>query len=446
MVDPFSNIEESFKNAFEHWDAPHSASEMNAGWDQVSHHLPQVPHTPSAGHAAGHIAGGAGKIIAITAGIGAAVITTVAVLYNIYVKPVQTNQNNNGKSPAITEQSEPGSNPSGNPKENSSTVKSNKVTTTDKAGKYNGGVSQTPSLQNNSITSPINPFGPALSNKGIENFAQQKSTTSNNIINPVQPKTQSSVSQVQAMKLFLSDTIVCTGVKVTASSNMSYPGVTLEWGDGNWNDFTGQNVHSYIHSGTFRAHLTIDSFTVDRMITVLTTPKARFTVTQSEKMNYSFNNSSSNASSYSWNYGDNDGYEPGYYANHAYGDTGHYEVQLVAINSTGCTDTAVQYINVRQFSEPDVTSNFITPNGDGNNDDVGVTIEGETSFQFTIMDATGHKVFQTSDKNKLWGGQNQFTGEECKQGDYYYTITYSFNQNSPPKPKTGTIRLIRSKN
>src|ERR1017187_949039 len=88
MADQFSHIEEAFKNAFEHWDAPHTPAAMNSGWEQVSHQLPHVPttHAPSAGHAVQHVAGGVGKMIGF-GGLGAAVVTSAIVLYNIYVKP-----------------------------------------------------------------------------------------------------------------------------------------------------------------------------------------------------------------------------------------------------------------------------------------------------------------------------------------------------------------------
>ena len=438
MADPFSHIEESFKNAFEHWEAPHSSAEMNAGWDQVANHLPQVPQTPATGNGVGHIVGGAGKIAWIT-GISAAVVAAVSVLYNIYVKPVKPSMNEDGNKPA-TEQSKPDLNTGSGQAENNSTSKTEKANTNQKPGQTNGGVLQ---LQdNNPKILPLTPFG-SVASQGFGTLLSQNTLTNNST---VQPKPQSTKDKIQSMRLFLSDTLVCTGVSVSASSNISYPGVTIEWGDGNWNDFFGQNTHVYAHPGTFRAHLTIDSIRADRMITVLSTPKARFTVTKGEKLTCSFGNTSLNANRYSWNYGDEDGYEPGYYANHTYRDTGRYEVRLVAINSTGCTDTAVQLVNVRQFSEPSLTTNGITPNGDGKNDETGVNIEGETYFQFTIIDESGQKVFQTNDKNKHWGGQNQFTGSECKAGQYYYTITYSFNQNAAPKTKPGQITLIRSKN
>jgi len=444
MANPFSNIEETFKNAFEHWEAPHSPAEMNAGWNRVANHLPHIPggHAPSAGHVAGHVAGSVGKIIGFT-GLGAAVITSAAVLYNIYVKPVKPTPGESVKPSSKTEQVKPEAKPTVDQGQKNTVLAYPSVSNGKVRKNSNEFVSGQPQNDYSKI-SAANPFSPAPV-QGIED-PQKQNTVPENINKPVAPKTQTATNQVQYMKLFLSDTVVCVGVPVSASSNVSYPGVVIEWGDGKWNQFSGENVHTYSRAGVFRAHLTIDSIRADRIITVLATPKARFTVNQAGKLECSFNNTSVNANNYDWNYGDGSADEQGFYPSHAYDDTGRYEVRLVAIGSSGCADTSVQYINVQKFTEPGITSNAITPNGDGLNDDVGVNIEGETSFQFTIADATGQVVFQTSDKSRAWGGQNQFTGSECKAGIYYYTIKYSFKGNPAPKPKQGSINLIRSKN
>src|SRR6185437_16872555 len=213
------------------------------------------------------------------------------------------------------------------------------------------------------------------------------------------------------MKLFLSDSIVCMGVEISASSNVSIPGVLIEWGDGSWDYFNGKNVHTYTRSGYFKAHLTIDSTTAYRNIIVVASPKAKFIAHPAGNLNYSFDNKSLSGKSYDWDFGDGSPIEAGYYPNHTYADTGIYKVRMVTYSSTGCTDTTYQNITVQPYSEPKITTDIITPNGDRMNDDVAVNVEGEISFQFTIMDeVTSQVVFQTTDKNKHWNGQNQRTG------------------------------------
>ena len=244
------------------------------------------------------------------------------------------------------------------------------------------------------------------------------------------------------MKLFLSDTLICVGTTVKSSSNITNPNLVIEWGDGNWNYFSGENIHTYTRAGVFRAHLTIDSLRTDRIVRVLETPKAKFTAAQSDNFYVQVENRSQNANSYIWNFGDGTGDENGFFAKHTFTDSGRYKIRLIAMNATGCTDTSYQYITVQHLMTPEISSNVITPNGDGKDDDVGVNIEGEYYMLFTISD--GSKiVFQTTDKRQQWNGKNQSTGEDCKAGRYYYSISYSFRKNGDIKVLPGMITLIR---
>jgi len=442
MTDSFSNIEESFKNAFEHWEAPHSPSEMNAGWNQVSAHLPQVPgaHAASAGQAAGHVAGSVGKIIGFS-GLGAAVVASAVVLYNIYVKPAKSVTDINSNIPVKTEQNRPESKTDVNQNQHSINInsgsdkrieKGNTRSNNEHASSNNAGAAV------NYVTAPQNmPPAVAAATQPSQNNAADFTRSG------IPIKQQPSKNTAQGMKLYLSDTVVCVGVPIVSGSNVSNPNIVIEWGDGKWNYFSGQNAHAYAHAGTYRAHLTIDSLRADRFVTVLETPKAKFLAIQSDNFYVRADNRSQNAATYIWNFGDGTGDENGYMARHTYTDSGRYKIRLIALNPTGCADTSYQYITVQHILVPEISTNIITPNGDGKNDDVFVKTEGEYAMTFTIFDANQNKVFQTTDKNVHWTGKNQFTGAECKTGIYFYSIIYSFRQNGDTKPITGQITLKR---
>jgi gliding motility-associated-like protein len=115
----------------------------------------------------------------------------------------------------------------------------------------------------------------------------------------------------------------------------------------------------------------------------------------------------------------------------------------VSYNAGGCADTFTQLVALKDFTDPHLSTNVITPNGDHYNDDVYVNIQDETSFELVIYDRTGNPVFRSKDKNVHWDGKNTFNGSDCLPGTYYYSLTYSFRSNSEPHVKNGAITLIR---
>ena len=41
-----------------------------------------------------------------------------------------------------------------------------------------------------------------------------------------------------------------------------------------------------------------------------------------------------------------------------------------------------------------------------------------------IFNRWGEKVFESTDKNSTWNGQNRNTGSDCPAGTYYYIVKY----------------------
>jgi gliding motility-associated-like protein len=436
MGNSFNNIDEAFKNAFQHAEAPFSPSDLHADWTKVSN---QIPQTPAPHNPAPHIGpqAGLGKIIGFS-GIGAAVIATVVILYSIYVKPVHKDTVSN--KPVAEKQVIMNQNPGtdqNNPSKQPGTIalnNGNAFTGADKGKTGYATRDNNPQVQTTPGTSPtVN--NPVQDNPPF--YLNNNNGSSDNSIKPKKPL-------VQLLTLDLAAYTLCAGQPVTAMVNGNSAPVFVNWGDGLTSTGSGNINHTYINGGKFYIEVSDGHSTANRTVSVAAKPKARFTAFQFDKLKCKFSNKSTQASAYTWIFGDGSAEEHGYNAeDHTYPDTGRYLVRLVATNAGGCNDTFSQLITVSNIPEPQVSFQAITPNGDGIHDDFYVNIQDETYFMLTIVDRTGQIVFQASDKNRHWDGKNQKTGADSPEGSYYYSVTYSYKNNGEPRTIQGAIYLKR---
>ena len=73
------------------------------------------------------------------------------------------------------------------------------------------------------------------------------------------------------------------------------------------------------------------------------------------------------------------------------------------------------------------------------NDYFEVETDGETVYEFTVFTRAGIRVFHSSSPRIFWDGRS-LSGEELKQGIYYYTIEEVGNETHE---QAGTIYLFR---
>jgi gliding motility-associated-like protein len=86
--------------------------------------------------------------------------------------------------------------------------------------------------------------------------------------------------------------------------------------------------------------------------------------------------------------------------------------------------------------------NAFSPNGDGINDELQITVFGKTWVQhFVIFDRWGEKVFEANGIIPAWNGN--FKGVPQPAGVYVYELTYFSGNESEGKQLSGTITLIR---
>lgn len=194
--------------------------------------------------------------------------------------------------------------------------------------------------------------------------------------------------------------------------------------------------------------------TVTREIVVVDPlPVALYDSARSGEGRFEFNHASEFVENYTWiAYEDDEGnvikkerdYEDSSSANNFNvdyeTDTGTFMVVLIG-ESGECQNVDTLFIQNTYRIEKYVP-NVFSPNGDGANDELLITIEGEIYYDLTIFNRWGRKVFESSDKEIVWDGTNMNDGSTCTEGTYYYVFSYQFRIGER-QTESGTITLFR---
>ncbi|MCW3123634.1 MAG: gliding motility-associated C-terminal protein [Flavipsychrobacter sp.] len=116
-------------------------------------------------------------------------------------------------------------------------------------------------------------------------------------------------------------------------------------------------------------------------------------------------------------------------------------IQIKAIDSFGCADSATyRYKDIQyccKFSYP----NAFTPNNDGVNDGFRIISYGNlVEYKLAIYNRWGQEVFETADPRQYWDGT--FNGIPCDMGNYYYFFKAKCLTGNKEESK-GDVLLIR---
>lgn len=217
-------------------------------------------------------------------------------------------------------------------------------------------------------------------------------------------------------------------------------------------------VHTYFDPGVYSVTLSASdnnggriSVTKTNIIQVFESPTARFAVyppvVQIPNDLLYLDNRSENASSFIWNFGDggtSTEYEPQY----KYKTEGTFDIELIASNANGCTDTArvesaVQAIESGQLLIP----NAFRPNlsGPGSTNLIGNEVflplmRRVSKFNMLIFNRWGELLFESTNPDAGWDGY--YKGGVCPQDVYIYKITVEYDDGKQVT-KTGDVTLIR---
>jgi gliding motility-associated-like protein len=85
--------------------------------------------------------------------------------------------------------------------------------------------------------------------------------------------------------------------------------------------------------------------------------------------------------------------------------------------------------------------NFITPNGDGNNDYLYFDVEGAKAIDCSVFDRWGREVYRWTDLEGKWNGKSK-NGTDVTAGVYYYVVYIKFVDNSESTSK-GFVEVIK---
>lgn len=148
---------------------------------------------------------------------------------------------------------------------------------------------------------------------------------------------------------------------------------------------------------------------------VIPPPTVKFTH-EDDLNDVSFADQTNGATQWNWSFGDGSNSNSQNPA-HTYPGSGTYTVMLNVTNATGCTNSGVEIIEIL---DEIIVPNVITPNGDGINDLFTIKTQGLKSYELTILNRWGTKIFASSSAADHWDGK--INGNPVSSGVYFYIL------------------------
>ena len=123
---------------------------------------------------------------------------------------------------------------------------------------------------------------------------------------------------------------------------------------------------------------------------------------------------------------------------HEFEDPGIYDVMLMVTDSNQCIDSVMHRITM-YYDFVLFIPNTFTPDKDGMNDKFGpkgIRMEKYESYEFTVFNRWGEKVFTTDKVSEQWDGENGITGA------YTWSIII-IDELGAVRKKVGEVMLIK---
>ena len=257
----------------------------------------------------------------------------------------------------------------------------------------------------------------------------------------------------QPMASFTIDT-VCQGTTTTIndlSQAQGSPSYTWYMGDGTTLNATTSS-HLYNTAGTYQVMLVLNlgkcTDTAIQYALINDIPWADFNYAI-DSQSVSFNNTTQGGDSWEWLLGD------GNISNiqnpsHQYSQSGSYNVWLVAVTNSGCSDSAMQVIVIPTpidtavlptINDAMFIPNAFSPNGDGYNDVWEVfTNTAINYFEVSIYNRWGEKVYESNNQTQGWDGR--YKGELQTPQNFVYTLNVVL-QNGERRTLKGSLLLMK---
>ncbi len=264
------------------------------------------------------------------------------------------------------------------------------------------------------------------------------------------------VQQVPVVSFTADTTHGCTPLLVNFTLDTTGFGTTSFLWNFNDNGTTSTSVnpsHTFLTAGCHDVSLTVTvppgcavTQNYPCMINTIAQPSASFaatpTITDILNPTIELENTSTNGNSWSWDYGDNST-STVFEQDHTYELPGNYPIYLIVMNDSGCSDTALVNIIVRDYHTFYIPNAF-TPDDNGRNEVFipEYTNIIESGYHFMVFDRWGNLVYETRNIKEGWNGRAKNSGAMMEIGAYVYKITYMDNMNMVHS-HIGHVSLVR---
>lgn len=243
----------------------------------------------------------------------------------------------------------------------------------------------------------------------------------------------------------ITTTILVNSVSTTFEAVEACIGDVVFMPDGNGVSVTGNSIYTTILTSANGC----DSI-INTTISIDNQPQAIFVPSSSEltleNSEVTFNNYSLNATSYYWSFGDGTMDATTAEPTHEYEtiNPGSFEVTLIAINDSGCSDTAKNTLQIQQellFFIP----NIFTPDGDSYNEVFKpIFTSGFDAYDYhlTIYNRWGEIVFESYDASIGWDGTYGNQGL-VQDGVYVWQIDFKESFSDKRHQEVGHVTVLR---
>ncbi len=162
------------------------------------------------------------------------------------------------------------------------------------------------------------------------------------------------------------------------------------------------------------------------------------------KLEVSLSSTTSWAKEHAWLLGVGSDKLTGDKVSYTYMEEGEYELVYIAKDDKGCIDTDTLEIPVTVEPSDLQVPNFFSPDGNGINDVLTLTVDGMKSFNFVIYTRWGRKVFEADNEEKAeagWDGSVS-SGAKASPGTYFFVFEGEGKDKKKWEEK-GSIQLLR---